>query len=169
MKTPYIFTILLFVVLSGFAQTSSIDFVIKNLGFNVDGHFNTFTINAKFNGSNALESLQGEIDVTSIQTGIDKRNQHLLEDTYFYTSKYPKITLASTKISKQTKETYSVVANLNIKGKSKEIIIPVRVETLGSKHKVTSEFEINRRDFNVGGGSFVMSKTVKIKVTHFEN
>jgi hypothetical protein len=31
------------------------------------------------------------------------------------------------------------------------------------------DFEINRRDYDVGGGSFILGKTVKINVKHYQD
>ena len=153
----------------GFSQNiSSIDFTIKNLGINVDGHFNTFTINTEFNADNQLINVYSKIEVASIETGIDSRDEHLLKDDYFHESKYKHISLQSTSIKKKSTTEYLVSAKLTIKGKTKTVSIPVKVQkTESGKTKITSYFEINRRDFDVGGGSFVMSKTVKINVIHY--
>ncbi len=153
----------------GFNQnTSSIDFTIRNLGLNVDGHFNTFIIKTEFDADNLLTKVSGKIEVASIETGIDSRDEHLLKDDYFHENKFKHITLKSTSIKKISSTEYLVTAKLTIKGKTKRVSIPVKVEMTNSdKTKITSYFEINRRDFDVGGGSFVMSKTVKIKVTHY--
>ena len=166
------FNLILCVVITSFAytqNTSSIDFIIKNLGVNVDGHFNTFTINAAFNADAELTNVSGEITVASIKTGIESRDEHLLKDDYFDVENHPLITLKSRSISKLSDTEYSVIAELTIKGKTKEITIPVLVQRTDSKYKIAASFAINRRDFDVGGGSFVMSKTVKIEVTHFQD
>jgi polyisoprenoid-binding protein YceI len=154
---------------SGFGQNdSSIDFTIKNLGINVDGHFNTFTINTEFDTDNELTEISSKIEVASIETGIDSRDEHLLKDDYFHENKFKHITLQSTSIKKKSSTEYLVSAKLTIKGKTKELSIPVKVQKTDSgRIKITSYFEINRRDFDVGGGSFVMSKTVKINVIHY--
>ncbi|SHG84007.1 YceI family protein [Winogradskyella jejuensis] len=152
-----------------FAQnTSSIDFEIRNLGVNVDGFFKSFTVTTKFDDANNLEDFTGEIKANSIETGIESRDEHLLKEDYFYVSKYPLITMDVVELYKKAENRYSAKVNLRIKGKAKQITIPLKVEITDSQRKITSEFEINRRDFNVGGGSFVMSKTVKIKVVHIE-
>ena len=152
-----------------FAQnSSSVTFVIKNLGVNVDGHFNTFEIDANLNSNDELVDLSGKITVSSIETGIDSRDEHLLEEDYFDTENHKYITLQSKTIRKNSDTEYSVDADLSIKGKTKSISIPVTVRKQNDSFKITSYFEINRKDFDVGGGSFVMSKTVKIKVTHFQ-
>nr|WP_262899716.1 YceI family protein [Winogradskyella alexanderae] len=152
----------------GNAQTtSSIDFVIRNLGINVDGHFNIFEINTEFNTDGNLVSIYGKIDVESIETGIDSRDEHLLKEDYFHQAKFEHIILQSTKIKKETNSDYSISANLTIKGRAKAITIPVLVEIQNNKKIISSSFEINRRDFDVGGSSFVMGKTVKIQVKHY--
>ncbi|MDB2463029.1 hypothetical protein N9W61_02905, partial [Algibacter sp.] len=47
---------------SGFSQnTSSVGFIIRNLGINVDGHFDSFTINTDLNNDDELSSISGEI------------------------------------------------------------------------------------------------------------
>ncbi|RNC88107.1 MAG: YceI family protein [Winogradskyella sp.] len=170
MKKIQLLALLVFAFNWGFSQDNSrVDFIIKNLGVNVDGHFNTFSITSKFDTSNTLESIRGEITVKSIETGINSRDEHLLEEDYFNIKNHPKITLISKTINKKSSNSYTVKANLMIKGKTKLITIPITVSKTNSKRKISSEFEINRRDFDVGGGSLVMGKTVKIKVVHIES
>lgn len=159
----------LFWTVFGFAQKdSSIEFVIKNLGINVDGHFNKFEIKTDFDASANLTSVAGEIYVSSIETGIESRDEHLLEDDYFDVKSHPKISLKSNAITKKGPSDYQVLAILTIKDISKEISLPIKVEILNNTFRVESSFEINRKNFDIGGSSFVMGKTVKIKVIHFE-
>ncbi|WP_111683257.1 YceI family protein [Winogradskyella tangerina] len=160
--------LVIFANLSFAQNASSISFVIKNLGVNVDGHFNTFEIDANFDNNSELTELTGKITVSSIETGIDSRDEHLLEEDYFDTENHKYITLKSKTITKTSNGNYTVNASLSIKGKTKSITIPVTVSNTGNSKKIVSSFEINRKDFKVGGGSFVMSKTVKIEVIHFQ-
>ena len=170
MKRCLLYVLLFCSVSTGFSQnTSSINFVIKNLGVNVDGHFNTFSVSTKFSDSSSeLESISGSISVSSIKTGIDSRDEHLLDEDYFNEEKHKLITLKSESVTKISEMQYKVKANLKIKGITKQITIMVAVVKTNGKNKIASTFEINRKDFNVGGGSFVMSKTVKINVIHYE-
>jgi len=157
-----------FSVLS-FSQTeSSISFKIRNLGVNVDGHFNTFLISAQIDTNAELKAIAGQITAASIKTGIDKRDKHLLEADYFNAETYKYILLESTSITKKSTNSYNVKVNLTIKGKVEVMTIPITIIKVNDMYKITSNFEINRRDFDVGGGSFVMSKTVKINVIHFQ-
>lgn len=169
MKRYFFLVFLCCSILSGFTQnSSSIDFVIKNVGINVDGHFNTFTIKSDFDNEGRLKSISGKIKVSSIKTGLDSRDEHLLEEGYFYNKKYEFITLESSEIEKIGDNSYTVKANLLIKGISKKISIRVDVIKINDSYKISSNFEINRKDFKVGGGSFVLSKTVKINVVHYQ-
>lgn len=169
MRNKFIVAFFLCFSFVGFSQNSSIDFEIRNLGINVDGFFKKFSITTKFDSANNLERFSGEITVNSIETGIDSRDEHLLEEDYFCAKNYPKIFLESTEVKKQSQGNYTVKASLKIKDKTKQISFPVKTTISKDSRKITAYFEINRKDFNVGGGSFVMSKTVKIKVVHVEN
>ena len=150
-------------------QESSIDFVIKNLGVNVDGHFNSFKIVAGFDNERQLISITSTINISSIETGIDSRDEHMLEEDYFDAKKHPTITLSSSEIKDVGPNNYKVIAVLTIKGKAKKITFPVTVLKSDDNYKITSYFEINRRDYDVGGGSFILGKTVKINVKHYQD
>ncbi|QFZ54550.1 YceI family protein [Oceanihabitans sp. IOP_32] len=154
----------------GFAQNASaIDFTIRNMGFNVEGRFETYSITTQFNKNGNLDDLSAKIEVASIQTGIEARDQHLLEADYFHAEKYKDIKLQSVLITKKSDSSYLVKATLRIKGITKTIIFPVQVEKHPHHYKITSNFELNRRDFDVGGGSFIMGKSVKVKVVYFQD
>jgi polyisoprenoid-binding protein YceI len=168
---PYLFYVLVcWSVSIGFSQNaSSINFVIKNLGINVDGHFNSFSVTTKFNESTSdLERISGSINVASIKTGIDSRDEHLLEEDYFNAGIYKQITLASESVTKVSETRYKVEALLTIKGITKPITIKIDVVKTNDGYKISSAFEIDRKDFKVGGSSFVMSKTVKVNVIHYQ-
>jgi len=170
MKAVFCYILLLcFCVSFGFSQnSSSVNFVIKNIGINVDGDFKTFTINTDFDTNGTLNSVAGKITVASIVTGIDSRDEHLLEEDYFDSENHKFITLQSTSISKKGDTSYTVKADLSIKGITKAVNVTVNVVKTNGNYKITSKFEIDRKNFKVGGSSFVMSNTVKIKVIHYQ-
>ena len=168
MKKLSISLCLILLTLFSFSQNPSVDFEIKNLGITVDGFFKTFTITTKFDESNNLIDFSSEIKVNSIETGIDSRDKHLFEEDYFNTSKYPLNTLDVAELFKYPNNEYSAKVNLRIKGKAKQFTIPLKVEITETQRKIKSNFEINRKDFKIGGGSFMMGKTVKIAVVHVE-
>ncbi|MEW7279688.1 YceI family protein [Aquimarina sp. 2201CG1-2-11] len=146
---------------------TTVNFKIKNLGLNVDGHFSDIKIESNFN-INALNDsyLNATIKVSSIDTGNKTRNKSLSEKDYFDSNTYPEIQLKSTSIKKKTESTYLLTAQLTIKNTTKTVTIPLQLSENGSSVTLTSYFELNRRDYNVGKKSWVMSDIVKINVVY---
>ncbi|MDB4402511.1 YceI family protein [Algibacter sp.] len=167
----FLFFVICFCCLSlSFSQNkSSIDFVIRNVGIAVDGHFNTFNIETDFDNKGELLNIKGEIKVASIETGIESRDNHILKADYFDIENHENITWISKAINTIDDGVFTMIADLTIKGKTKEISITVNRDKINNKYKITSSFKINRRNFDVGGRSIVMSNTVKINVVHYHN
>ncbi len=173
MKQIFIFSLIVFSSFSLNAQESkeietenSVYFKIKNFGVNVDGHFETVSIATLFNSEDELIGVSATVEVESITTGMEGRDKHLLKEDFFHAKKYKDIEFKTISIKKESPESYLVTANLTIKNINKQITIPIQVEKTEEAFIVTSNFGINRKDFNVGGSSFVLGKIVKIRVKH---
>lgn len=158
--------ILVFLTHSMWSQNTQISFVIKNFGIDVDGAFSKSKVSLGQDSLGNITDIKGEVLVATIETGITKRDKHLLEKDYFDALKYPQILLESTSVKPLGNNAYQINAELSIKGTTKSITIRGRRITEGGRETFQSEFEINRRDFDVGGGGF-LGKTVTVKVVHF--
>ncbi|MCP5064744.1 MAG: YceI family protein [Ignavibacteriae bacterium] len=150
----------------GIKTETSVNFKIKNFGVNVDGHFETISISTLFNSENELTDILATVEVESITTGMESRDNHILKEDFFYVKKHKNIVLETINIKKESLENYLVTANLTIKNRSKQITILIQVKKTGEGFVLTSNFEINRIDYSVGGSSLVLGKTVKISVKH---
>jgi len=146
---------------------TAIDFKIKNLGIYVNGTFTDATITSNFN-IDSLESsyINATIKVNSISTKNVKRDKHLLKDDFFDVDKYPEIKFVSTKIEKISENNYKLTAKLTIKSVTKNIVVPIEVNENSKSVTIKSAFNLNRRDYNVGGSSWVLSNTVKIQIVY---
>lgn len=145
--------------------SASVNFKIKNMGFNVDGKFTDVFIVSNFNSKNLSESfINGLVTVNSIDTDNRKRDKHLINKDYFESSSYEHLKIKSIKISKTQSGSYNLTANLTIKKTTKKIVIPIRVTETDSSVTISANFSINRLDYGVGESSWVMSDTVKIQV-----
>jgi polyisoprenoid-binding protein YceI len=167
--------ILSFVLLTSFnvqeleqsKEVSFVGFKIKNLGINVDGSFSKVKIDAKIDKNDLTNSfINSEIWVESIETGMKKRDEHILQEDYFDLKNYKMITFRSSKIEWVSENKYQVEANLTIKGNTKKVSIPINLSTQNDEVTIFSDFEINRIDYGVGGRSLILGKTVKIIVSH---
>jgi polyisoprenoid-binding protein YceI len=148
-------------------KDSKITFIIKNFGFNVDGNFKTFRVSSNFDVKTLKESFfNAEIQVNSIFTDIVSRDEHLLEADYFDAEKYPKIIFNSTAIEEIESSKYILKGFITIKGIKKRVETPLEITTLKENTVFKANFELDRKDFNVGGNSFVLSNKVDIKMTY---
>ena len=161
----------LFFSASAFSQTytatdagSKIHFVIKNFGFNVGGVFRGLKGTIVFN-SKALSSsrFSVSVDAATISTGNDTRDGHLRKAEDFDVAKYPLIRFESKKITESTNAgRLYVIGNLTIKGVTKPVEFGFSATPSGSGYNFEGDFEINRRDFGVGGSSISMGDNVKV-------
>jgi polyisoprenoid-binding protein YceI len=144
---------------------SGVTFKIKNAGFNVNGKFEKYTTNIVYNPAEpAKASFSGTISVTSINTNINKRDEHLRKNDYFDVAKYPNITFKSNSVREVSAGMLEVSGTLKIKNVSKTVVMPVSVKKVGNQHEFTGNLEINRRDYEVGGSSLILSDKVVITI-----
>jgi polyisoprenoid-binding protein YceI len=143
---------------------SSIAFKIKNFGATVDGTFKNLKGAIRFD-PNELSSSHFNVSVTSstIDTGIELRNKHLKKEDYFDVEKFGEINFVSIKIESTSQvDRFMVTGKLTIKKTTKEIKFDFTAKKLEMDYQFKSEFQINRRDYGVGGSSFSMADEVKV-------
>ncbi|WP_028871986.1 YceI family protein [Psychroserpens burtonensis] len=163
-------TSLVFTV-TGFALETkaniAVDFKIRNLRMNVDGHFEKTSIATNFTSQDISQwVLYGNVAVNSIDTDNKKRDTHLNSDDYFDSTTYPETRIKATNFKKTSKNKYDVTVNLTIKKTTKSSTVPMEIINSKEGTNLKAYFEINRLDFEVGDSSFVLSDTVKINISN---
>jgi len=174
MRTFFILTVCFIISISLNAQKEiltdpeiKIDFKIKNLGINVKGNFSEINITSYIDKDNLDNNyVNANIKVNSINTGNNKRDEHLLKEDFFDADKYEEIRFKSANIKKLQDNSYSLTGNLTIKNTTKIISIPLEINEAENSLIIKSKFEMNRRDFDIGGSSWVLSDIVKIEVVY---
>lgn len=149
-------------------QTSgTVSFTIKNRGSNVSGHFGGLHTTLVFSPGNlAASSLKGSVDISSINTGIGKRDKDLQGETYFDAAKHKLIEVSSTRLIKKGAQ-YSGTFNVTIKGVTKQVEIPFQFIQNGKTAEFKGSCTINRKDYGVGGESglaFFMSDDAHVNI-----
>lgn len=71
------------------------------------------------------------LDATSINTGVEAFDQHLLSADFFETETYPTITFTSTGVTQSGEESVTVVGDLTIKDVTSEITMEFSLNHLG--------------------------------------
>ena len=139
---------------------SSIGFRVKHMGLvDVPGYFRDFTGTVNYDAKDVTKSsVEFTAKMTSVDTGIGRRDDHLRTADFFEVEKYPEMTFKSTKVEKKGKQ-WMVTGDLTMKGVTKQISFPFNVvgfvpgEKGAMRTGVTAETTINRRDFGVNYGS----------------
>lgn len=170
-RNSLLLTFALLVSLTAVAQPNwkptkaSVTFFIRNAGLGVDGSFSGFVGNLVFDPAAPEKGqLSASVESNTIETGINLRNNHLKKEDYFDVAHYPKISLKSTSIEKKGGNAYLGTFALTIKNTTKSVSIPFTVTQTGPTARFTGEFTINRRDYEVGGRSLLLSDDAKIKI-----
>lgn len=144
------------------AQTYNIDpsrttiqFKVRNLGImSVKGSFDKFKGTVDVDDADITKSkVDVSIETASINTGIDRRDNHLRSADFFEAVKFPAMTFVSTKVEPgPDKDKLKVTGNLTIKGVTKPVVLNVEVLN-GGKRSATAT--VNRQDFGVSYGSVI--------------
>jgi polyisoprenoid-binding protein YceI len=110
------------------ASHSTIGFSVAHLVVSeVEGKFKTYTGKALLEEADLTKStVEFSADVASLDTGDAKRDEHLKSPDFFDAAKFPKLTFASTKITKAGKG-YKLKGNLTIHGVTKEVTLDATV------------------------------------------
>jgi polyisoprenoid-binding protein YceI len=151
------------------APNVEVTFKIKNLGISVSGKFSDVIFESNFNKDDLDNSfINAIIKVNSLDTGNKKRDEHLMKSDFFDANNFPKIVFKSAKIEKIKDDDYKIIGNLTIKNITKLVTIPIFIDNVNDRLVFNSSFELNRRDYGVGGKYFVLANKVKIRVLFSE-
>lgn len=167
------------VAIPGYVTGSwTLDPTHTEIGFSVR-HMMVSKVRGKFDkfagtittAANLLDShAEAEIDLASINTGNDQRDEHLRSSDFFDTENHVKMTFRSTGI-RPDGDDFLVDGELTIRGITKAITLHVELGGIspdpwgGTRLGLTATGEINRHDFGVtwngaieGGGVVVGDK-----------
>lgn len=148
-----------------FGATWTIDPDHSNIGFkvrhlmvsNVRGSFDKYTGTVEINDKEITKSrVEVNIDTASINTNVQKRDEHLRSADFFDVSKYPAMTFVSKKVARAGKDRLKVTGDLTLRGVMKEVVLDVEGPTKESKDPwgnvrrgATATAKINRKDFGL--------------------
>lgn len=165
-----------------FAQTtwtvdkahSQVSFGITHMGIaEVTGLFRSFDAKITTPGEgfeNATYNVT--IDVNSVDTGVEKRDNHLRSDDFFAVEKHPEMTFKSTSSKKDGEDRYKVTGDLSLHGITKPVTLDVWHRGTITKEDGTEVAgfqitgEVSREEFNIGPDfpEAALSDDVRIKV-----
>ena len=154
---------------------SYIGFRVMHMGLaEVPGAFRDFSGTINYDGNDVSKSsVNFTAKVTSVDTGVAPRDNHLRTADFFEVEKYPEMTFKSTKIEKKGKN-WEVTGDFTLKGVTKQMTIPFTLNGMMKDDKgnvkmgISAQTTINRQDFGVKygnklpDGTLALSDIVKI-------
>lgn len=155
---------------------STVSFTVRHLMVSkVRGTFETFSGEITIAEDALLSSVRTEIDMSSINTGNQSRDEDLRSSNYFEAGAHPKMTFVSTSV-RGGGTRYTVTGDLTVKGITRSVELEVEFNgvqpksPMGTRAGFSASTEISRKDFGVtfdmpleGGGSVVGDK-IKVEL-----
>jgi polyisoprenoid-binding protein YceI len=133
---------------------TSITFSVRHLGINnVKGRFKDFAGTVALDGKTIKEA-NGTIQVASIDTEVQQRDDHLRSPDFFDAMKHPTITF-KTKRVEQSGDQSVLIADFTMRGVTKEIRLPVRItgpvkdQTGAVRIGVSTKTKLDRKDYGI--------------------
>lgn len=158
------------------AVHSSVEFAIRHLVGRTTGGFTDFGGTIAYDPANpAATQIEATIEVASIDTRNEKRDNHLRGAGFFDVAKYTEITFKSTSVRAHENH-LMVTGNLTLHGTTKQIVLPVEVLGLGTHPMAgnkpvagfAAETTIKRSDYGVNSwtdAAGVLGDDVKVTLT----
>lgn len=159
---------------------SAVRFEITHLMISkVDGRFAEFSgkvYNAE-NGNLRNAKIDFTVDVASIDTANNDRDNHLRSDDFFNVEKHPKASFKSKRVRSSGIDRYRLIGDLTIHGVTKEVTFDVtylgtNVDPWGNtKHGYEARTTLNRRDFGLtwnqalDTGGVLIGNQVELRLT----
>jgi polyisoprenoid-binding protein YceI len=156
---------------------TEVGFSVKHLMItNIKGEFKNFSANIDFDyKTKSFNTLNAKIETKSVDTGIEKRDNHLRSEDFFLADKHPYITFSMNSYKADGDEGV-MVGDLTIRGITKTV--ELEVEDLGTikdftgKNRVgfTLKGKIKRADFDLTWnkalefGGFAVGEKVKLVI-----
>ena len=156
---------------------SNAQFSVRHLGIsNVQGEFTKVSGTVNLDDQDVSKStVNASIDVASLDTRVQHRDDDLKSDHFFDVAKFPTITFQSTKIVSTGDGTAKMTGSLTLHGVTKEVTFDVTGPTKpiqvmnGTRRGASAITKINRQDFgmvymtnNLPGGDEMIGDTVTI-------
>jgi polyisoprenoid-binding protein YceI len=154
---------------------TEVNFSVKHFFTPVSGTFEEFEVTLDYDSENPEKSIvEAKIPVASVNTGNEKRDNHLRSADWFEADKYPYITFKSTSVKATGNGQLVARGQLTIKGESREVDLPITLlgkqelpeqmqQMMGGTKEVASfqaSTSIDRNDYGVGVGNWAATMVV---------
>ena len=142
----------------------------------VQNHFNNLTGTVVLDDAHPEASrVEATIDASTVNTGVEMRDNHLRSADFFDVAKYPQITFRSKAVRVTGPDSFAVTGDLTIRDITRQVVLDVESAAFevkdpygNVKRGATATTTINRKDFgltwnqSLEAGGVLVGETVKI-------
>lgn len=147
---------------------SSVNFKVRHLVGRVTGKFDTFSGTFNYDAKKpAAWSANAVIEAKSVNTGIEKRDNHLRNADFFEVEKFPTITFKSTKVTDVADNKGKLHGDLTMHGVTKPVVLDLVINGVekdpfgkGQRAGISATGKINRHDFGVGSATGPLASAI---------
>ena len=156
---------------------SNVNFQVKNLGIaTVRGAFTKFEGTLELTDDLSTSKAYGTVEVASVDTNEDARDEHLRSADFFDAENHPKLTFESTEIKQVDDDELEITGDLTIHGVTNPITLKAELtgteEDPWGNQRVGLEVEgkLDRKDYGMtfnqalGSGNVLVSDKVKLSL-----
>ena len=151
---------------------STVEFVVRNLWYNVKGRFNVLEGSIDLDEDDIRRSsVTATIKASSIDTGNKRRDAHLQAPDFFDVEKFPDIEFKSTKVERgKDRDSLDVDGTLTIKGKRIPISLAVNEMDRSRSPKgedyvyYSATAELDRFAFGINYGRGFIGRKLKVTI-----
>ncbi|MET4579139.1 YceI family protein [Ottowia thiooxydans] len=130
---------------------SSVQFVSKQMGVPVEGHFRKFSAQIAFDAAKPdAAKINLAIDTGSATLGVKETDAEMPKPVWFNVPKFPQATFQSKSVKSLGGGKFEVLGQLAIKGASRDVTVPVQLTQSGGKTTASGQFEIKRLAYKIG-------------------
>lgn len=154
---------------------SEIGFAVRHLGIStVRGRFEEFNATFSLDPNDLTTfSTQATVDVNSINTRNERRDNHLRSDDFFDASAHPSLSFMTKRIQNVDGDAFQIVGDLTMRGTTHEVVLDARVTgraRSGDSERIAIEAETTVDRFDYGlhwdrmteAGGLVVGRDVRI-------
>ena len=129
----------------------SITFVAKNLVATANGTFHEWKVTRAVIDEEDLSKsrVEIEIDLASIDTQNEDRDEHLRDPDFFEVARYPKAKVLIASPRMKGDSAFEADVTLTMHGHTKTFPVEFRIENREAR-QITAEFTLNRMDWKIG-------------------
>ena len=156
---------------------SRVEFAVKHLGIaTVRGAFRSFEGTLEIGDDLSTAKAYGTVDVASVDTNEDARDEHLRSADFFGGDEHPQLSFTATAITPLDEDTFEITGDLTMRGVTRPVTLTAVVEGTetdpwgNERVGLAVTGQINRGEWGMtfnqalGSGNMLVSDKVKLQL-----